>query len=83
MKRRKEAMLRRLVRENGPAVVLASVVVTIQEVAADIARDLLRDPAFRMHLRAETRFATHAMVRALRSSLLTLPRGPRANDEEA
>lgn len=82
MKRRNQALLRRLVRENGPAVVLASVVVTIQEVAADIARDLLRDPAFRAHLRAEARFATHATVRSLRASLLTVQR-PHANDEEA
>jgi hypothetical protein len=75
-------MLRRLVRENGPAVVLASIVVIIQETAEDIARDLLRDPAFRTHLRAEVRVATHAVVRALRAGLLSPLQGPRASNEE-
>ena len=83
MKRKKQALLRRLAHENGPSVIAASIVLTIQEMAADVARDLLGDPAFRTHLRAETSFATHAMVRALRAGLLTLPRGPRADDEEA
>lgn len=83
MKRRKPALTRSLIRENAPAVVLASMVVAIREMAADIARDLLRDPAFHSHLRAEVRLATHAMVRALRAGLLTLGQGPRADDEEA
>jgi hypothetical protein len=64
-------------------VVLATTVVTIQEMAEAIARDLLRDPAFRTHLRAEVRQATHAMVRALRAGLLTPLQAPRADDEEA
>lgn len=83
MKRRKQTLLRRLARENGPAVVLASIVVALREMAADVARDLLRDPAFRTHLRAETRLATHAMVRALRAGLLTPWQGQRANHEDA
>jgi hypothetical protein len=82
MRRQKEAMLRRLVRENSPTVVLASIVVVIQETAEDIARDLLRDPAFRSHLRAEVRLATHFMVRDLRAGLLTPRQGPRASDAE-
>lgn len=81
--RRKQTLLRRLARENGPAVVLASIVVVIQEMAADIARDLLRDPAFRTHLRTEARLATYVMVRALRAGLLMLQQGRRADDEEA
>ena len=83
MKQRKPTLTRRLVRENGPAVVLASIVVVIQEMAEDIARDLLRDPALRTHFRAEVRLATHAMVRALRAGLLLPRQGPRASDEEA
>jgi hypothetical protein len=83
VRRRKQTLLRRVVLENAPAIVLASIVVVIQEMAADIARDLLRDPAFRAHLRAEARLATYAMVRALRAGSLTVRQGQHANDEEA
>ena len=83
MKRRKQTFLRRLARENGPAIVLASIVVAIRELSEDTARDLLRDAAFRTHLRAETRLATHTMVQALRAGLLVRWQEPRASDEEA
>ena len=83
VKRRKQTLLRRLARENGPAVVLASIVVVIQEMAADIARDLLRDPTFRTHLRTEARLATYVMVRALRAGSLAVRQGQHANDEKA
>ena len=83
MKQRKPTLMRRLARENGPAVVLASINVVIQEMAEDIARNVLRDPAFRTHVRTEVRLATHAMVRALRAGLLLPRQRPRAEDEVA
>jgi hypothetical protein len=76
-------LVRRLACENAPGAVLASIVVATRDMAEDVARDLLRDPSFRAHLRSEIRFATSATLRALRASLLAPRQASRASRKEA